>query len=192
MLMNTPVSPLPDMQTILSVVKCAVRRHSRRCHCSPEERDDLFQDGCLAALRASSSYRQDGGASYRTWISRRVQGELVDSLKRQRSHGFTHLPPSVRVSQIVHPMHGTGEDSILDDHTECSSPEAVTEQAQALARLNAELPERHLQLLADHFGFNGPPMSTREIAIPLGISHVAVVGRIDRAIRHAQSLLTQV
>jgi hypothetical protein len=95
------------------------------------------------------------------------------------------------VSQIVYPMHGAGNDSILDDH-ECSmpGPEAMTEQAQALARLNAELPERHLQLLADHFGFNGPPMSTRKMAAPLGISHVAVVGRINRAIRHAQSLLT--
>lgn len=184
-----------DLPALLSVVKSCVRRHTRRHRCTPEELADLFQDGCIAALAASSSYQQGRNASYRTWLTRRVQGEIIDSARKLRSHGITHLPAAIHSPTVASISHSTGDGSnsgIEETVPEylTPGPDVDTEHGDILDILNAKLPAEQRKLLKMHYGFDGePPMSTREIGEVLGISHTAVEGRLDRALRMARGAL---
>src|SRR5581483_1672986 len=111
---HSPLSP-PVVDTsaeLPRLVAQALSRHCRRYRCSPDDRADLAQDAYVAALTAHSSYDPAAAASHSTWVLRRVQGQLVDSTRKLRSRGMTHLPLEIKyLAPIVDAQQGDDEDT---------------------------------------------------------------------------------
>lgn len=180
----------------MPIVARVVRHHCHRFRCTPSERDDLTQDGYLAASAAASTYDASKGASYSTWIIRRVQGQLLDSTRKLRSHGFTHVPPGLRVhctSLTGFPASQESDDETIDSFevADCltPSPDVTAEYQQAITILNLSLSADDLRLLSQYFGFDGQAQSLRQIAAAVGVSHVEIHRRLERTLRLARGLL---
>lgn len=188
------------MPELVGIVRAAVRRHCRRYNCLPHERQDLEQDGIIAALAASSSYDPSGAASYPTWIGRRVQGQLIDSTRKLRCHGMTHLPAKLASVPTLHLPTGEAnqgnpesEDASegVDELEDCltPSPETTVEIQQAMQTLDEALSPDDRELLLKYYGFEGIPLTLEEIAQERGVSKVAVFHRLQRLLRRCRGIL---
>lgn len=171
----------------------AVSRHCRRFRCSPDDRLDLAQDGYIAAYAAHSSYDPSAGASHNTWVARRVQGQLLDSTRKLRSRGMTHLPPELHHTAPIVDASADSDDAWESQIApDSSSPEDGAGQSsrELVERLRAHMRPEDFQLLDRHYGLRGQePESQREIAPTLGIGHQGVHWRLERARLRAKVIL---
>ena len=176
------------------IVHMALSRHCRRHRCSPEDRADLSQDAYIAAYGAHSTYDPAAGASHSTWVTRRVQGQLLDSARKMRSRGMTHLSPDMHhVAPTAEPAQSAGSEpyaEVADDTLPDQDALArADEVAAAIRHLKQRLKPEQFNLLAMHYGLDGEAMSLREIAPKLGIAHQAVHQRLERVLLQARGIL---
>lgn len=195
---DSPQVETPDLSLLSRLVNGAIRRHCQRYNCSPSEREDLAQDGMIAALAASCSYDPSQAASYSTWITRRVQGQLIDSTRKLRSHGITNLPAKLTSAPIVShvPNGNNGPEALLDsaDCEDCLSPkpEDVADLERGLQLLDSCLPPGDIELIRLRYGFDGEvPLTEPELAARYDCSQQAINQRLSRVLRRARGCLSQ-
>ncbi len=80
----------------LRLARSAVRRYARR---NPGMAEDLEQVALLAMVRAADRYRPDSGASFRTFATRTIDGELKRHL---RDRSWNVRPPRSRQEHYLH------------------------------------------------------------------------------------------
>lgn len=176
------------------LIASAIRRHCRRYRCLPDDRADLAQDAYIAACAANSSYDPAAGASHSTWITRRVQGQLLDSTRKMRSRGMTHLPLD---SHFVAPIVDVAPDEdgspaweVADDGAGPEELLAIAEVRGQIGLLRKSMAPSEFALLALHYGLDGNERhSLRELAEQNGIAHQAVHQRLERLLRKAKGIL---
>lgn len=192
-------SSIPNgLDNLPRIVSTALRRHCRRFRCSPDDRLDLAQDAYIASLTAHSSFNPSAGASHNTWVTRRVQGQLLDSTRKLRGRGMTHLPPDLHHTAPI--VDASSDDStapaweseIAADQDDAGDSLALAESQDAVALLAREMRPNEFHLLALHYGLAGhEPHSLREIAEGMGVAYQAVHQRLQRLLRLAKGILQQ-
>lgn len=91
-----PTAPASETQLRTAVVTVAqAMAHddlavtiARRFAVSSAEADDFAQEGRLGLLDAARLWREDGGASFRTFAYGRVLGRVLHAVKRERRRGL--------------------------------------------------------------------------------------------------------
>jgi RNA polymerase sigma factor FliA len=163
---------LPRVRTI--VRRLGIPEHGR-------DYEDLVQEGMVAALKAAESYDPHRDTAYSTWAETKVQGSLVDYLRRQDR---TRARDGARHAHVI-PLEAAGGGAerradgdvrslheVVPDHRAEAELDDVLEAMHAHERDGLEeailrLPERQTFVIACSF-WRG--MRGGEIARSLGIS----------------------
>lgn len=154
--------PTPtDVERMLGYVWKIVRQHFNGVPVDVAEPADLVQAGMVAVIRAAQRWRPDGGASFRTYATPRIHGEIVDYLRKLIPGGRNHIGEysvSSLDATLYHLPDGqpvTGLDVLesqaaTDDYAELETAELEA----ALWHAVDELPdrERHAIVLTFHAG----------------------------------------
>lgn len=69
-----------EMESIHFVARSAAQKYGKHLY------DDALSSAMYGAVKATGSYRPDGGASLATHLRARAQGQIVDDLRAQERH----------------------------------------------------------------------------------------------------------
>jgi RNA polymerase sigma factor (sigma-70 family) len=164
----------------IPLVKHAIKK-LRRKGLSQQDRDDLFQEGNLAAGDAVRSWNPDAGA-FSTWVIFRVNGALRNHLARV-AHGIlgtreTHVPTA----------------AFALDHFASSNKQyaAVLEEeqvAQAVRDAVGKLPEIEAMVVRARYGIDCEPSPADEVAAVHGVPARRQLRIITRALKKLSDLV---
>jgi RNA polymerase sigma factor (sigma-70 family) len=107
--------------------------------------EDLRQAGSVGLLDAANKFRADFGVPFHQFAKRRVQGEIVESVRRRRWRDSTHAPLTPRVLEM-----GAGR-----------APETLTaeverrEKARLVAEAQAAVSPRARKVIEIYFRRDG-------------------------------------
>ena len=151
----------------------------------------MRQDGMVAAIEASARYRPEGGASYSTWLNRRVQGAVVDSLIASRSHGITHDPDGAALRSAVQLADCSDLDWMDGAATAISADDAARAEVDTCAEvLRESLDPLDWYVLSNYFGIdNDEPQTLRDLGESMRVSHVTAGKRLNRALEVAGAVM---
>ncbi len=181
-------SQLPDLTIVNSqsvgqrtvtdigkLVNFAIGKVSKKWGLTPDEVEDMSQDAWVAALTADRTYKPDKG-KWSTWLLRRIQGQLIDSIARLRNAGVAVAHDTrevVYTDDIATKEEPTeaefvwdegSDDHMNDEDQQQISPERSLDElvdiSIALERLEQCLPERSLKILRRYYGLDGDPTGT--------------------------------
>ena len=66
-----------------------IRKVINRNFRTSKHKDDLFQDGIIGLLKAKKKYDKKYGILFTTYAYHRIHGEMLDSIRKHGSLGFT-------------------------------------------------------------------------------------------------------
>lgn len=131
--------------------------------------EDLSQEGLLGLLSAVRTFREEGGASFRTYAAVCVRNRLLSAVRRRREEMPVEEMPA-------------DSDAAADPAQLLAEREAASE---LLARIRQRLSPQEYGVLLPYLNGYG----YAEIAASLGISLKAVDNAIQRARRKIQALV---
>jgi len=156
---------------------------------SPEEVEDLTSEGTIAAVSALKSWKPDKGTKS-TWLLRRVNGEIIDQIKKLRYAGLTGELKGVSVFSASgltadddeSETGNTGESLNFEVLLGTTEDFESDQQALSIALAVEQLPTADRRLIEEYYGLSGigGTKSLRAIGASLGISGEAVRLRINR------------
>jgi RNA polymerase sigma factor for flagellar operon FliA len=156
-------------------------------------RDDARSDAALALARAAQDWRDDGGASFRTFAARRITGAILDGLRRTDvvsrterealNRGDHELPSGrpITVPSFVS-FDGPGGDELLACDTVVDAI-AGKELALGLRELVRTLPQREAHIVSRVYFEDA---TRREVARELGLDPSRVSQLLSGAYQRLQ------
>lgn len=171
----------------------SVSKLRARFRLTTEEVEDLVSEGVIAAIAALRTWIPDKG-SKSTWLLRRVNGEIMDQVKRLRYAGLTG---DLKGVCIVNASGLMSEDSTDDDNDYQSGNPLVSwesilgttedtldsnQEALAIAIAVERLPTEDRRLIEEFYGLSGvtATKSLKALGAARGVSWQAVQQRINR------------
>jgi len=153
--------------------------------------DDLIQDGMAAGLKADKAYSPHKGHAWGQWVISKISRDTARAAKRYTLGGVV---ADSSAESSLEELPGD-ESQIADRDLEFYALEEqpLVEQldmARQLAALRQRLPRELYRLLALHYGLEGEPQSTRQLASEFGMSHAAIQARLKTALESAAYALT--
>jgi RNA polymerase sigma factor (sigma-70 family) len=188
---------------IIAIVNYAIGKLRRSWNITDLERDDLQQDGYIAAIAANKTYDPRLSA-WSTWILKRVNGQLKTSLARLRSCGITGSRlRTLQMNEIRQPridsisssyMTWDRDDEESDHEFEIADESQVTDEAadttSIMEALGNCVSERSRQVLTLYYGLDGSPsLTTVQLAERLGFSKKHAFALLQRAQNEARACL---
>jgi RNA polymerase sigma factor (sigma-70 family) len=154
----------PDVlvETYLYLVDEAVGRNAGRCR--PQDLDDLRSDAQLALVEASRQFREDGGASFRTFARRKIGHAIIDGLRNRDCLSRTHR---AQVGFGRFQQFSLDALESTDDLLTSASGIEQIEQRELVERLLRELPGRQREAVSLRF-LEG--LKVAEVGDRMGIS----------------------
>lgn len=182
---------------IITIVNYAVGKMRRHWNISNSEADDLRQDGYLAAIRADKTY-DPSKAAWSTWVLKRVNGELKDSIARLRNLGITSSN-TYHVKQLLdvtNPMDRDGDDEELDNSIEeLVAADTATDEAadtsSMMTTLSRCVSPKSKHILSLYYGLEdgSRSLSATQLADRLGYSRKHAFSLLQQAQQEARSCL---
>lgn len=174
-------SPTPSLdgfdpredERIRQVVAIFVRQHPA---IPGYDKDDLYQEGRVAWLRARKHYRADRGTSISTYPSRVVENRLRDLGRRARAARRYSPRGLASLDMQIGEGGDTQADLLRDDAPDPAAEAERTDMADQIDRVRRRLPLRRrdvLDALADD-------LPKAQIARDLGISRDTLYEEIHR------------
>jgi RNA polymerase sigma factor (sigma-70 family) len=167
----------------------SVSKLRARFKLSSEEVEDLTSEGTIAAVSALKSWKPDKGTKS-TWLLRRVNGEIIDQIKKLRYAGLTGELKGVSVfsasgltAQDDENENGnTGESLNFETLLGSNDDFETNQQALSIALAVEQLSTADRRLIEEYYGLSGigATKSLRAIGASMGISGEAVRLRINR------------
>lgn len=169
----------------------AVTKLRAKLHLSPEEVEDLASEGTIAAVGALRTWQPEKGKKS-TWLLRRVNGEILDTLKKLRYAGLTGVlkegvsvvTASFLASDDEDSEEGATSAPALEWETVLGTTEDFDSNAEALAIAIAveQLPKGDRELIEGYYGLSGigQTRSLRQLGREYGLSGEGVRLRINR------------
>lgn len=170
----------------------AVTKLRAKLHLSPEEVEDLASEGTIAAVGALRTWQPEKGKKS-TWLLRRVNGEILDTLKKLRYAGLTGVLKEgvsvVTASFLANDDEDSGEEGTtgapaLEWEAILGTTEDYDSNAEALAIAIAveQLPKADRELVEGYYGLSGigPTRSLRQLGQAHKLSGEAVRLRLNR------------
>lgn len=167
----------------------SVSKLRARFKLTPEEVEDLSSEGTMAAIAALRSWKSDKGAKS-TWLLRRVNGEIIDQIKKLRYAGLTGELKGVSIfsasglmaEEDENETGNTGESLNWEELLGSTEDYESNEKALSIAMAVEQLPTADRRLIEEYYGLSGigGTKSLRAIGAALGVSGEAVRLRINR------------
>ncbi len=132
------------------------------------EFDDLAQEGMLGFLSAVYSFREDGGASFRTYATSCINNRIISALRRQSRSKDIPLPALVPLEEA-----GLTADADTDPQEIFSEKESVRQLDNTLNRVLSPLEKDVIDLHLSGCSYD-------DISKYLGISSKAVDNALQR------------
>jgi RNA polymerase sigma factor (sigma-70 family) len=167
------------------LVAATARFMQKRYDLSDADREDLEQEGTIAALGAIPHYQPDRGA-FVTWIGAKTRGRMIDALRKLKSGGVT----GGLVVEMVDPEqlkdYSDSEDMEDPDvglsQDETLAGDSDTEQSVIISQIMdkvSELPFSERELLRLRYGIDRPPHTIGRLATIYGVSGPAILKRLN-------------
>ena len=143
------------------------------------ERDDLFQVGMEAVVRAATRYRPDSPATFSTFAAHRIRGAMQDYLRSE--HPGTRRYPGVRPRSLEESVgdQRDGQQLLLGETLPSWDPEPpdplLLAQIETLIDALPNVLSSAVRLSAE------ADLSTHDIAMLEGVSEWAISHRLKRA-----------
>lgn len=167
----------------------SVSKLRARFKLTPEEVDDLSSEGTVAAIAALRSWKPEKGAKS-TWLLRRVNGEIIDQIKKLRYAGLTGELKGVSIfsasglmaEEDENETGNTGDSLNWEELLGSTEDYESNEKALSIAVAVEQLPTADRRLIEEYYGLSGigGTKSLRAIGASLGVSGEAVRLRINR------------
>lgn len=196
-----PAAERERWQELRRIVDYAVRRYTKRAFISPSEAEDMRQDGYIAACKAVQSFDPTKG-KLSTWVMKRVNGELIDSLAKLRSSGITGADKPERISFDAALGTDDGEES---DIPGASAPESLAladilldpSQDSASSGTSYKTANDVLEcmdstdrtLIREYYGLDGTPHTYEQLGAQYGLAPKSVRYRLLRALERSRGCL---